>query len=257
MLPTLFRIGPVSIHSYGLMVAIAFLISTLVAAARAKSYGIPYQNVFDLGFYVLISALLGARIFHFFQHLDDYSSFWEVFKVWEGGLAYYGGFILALISSIIYLRKNRLSIGKFGDIIGPCIILGISIGRIGCFLTGCCFGKETNLFWGIPSRWALIDLENLKLHPTQLYSSISLFIIFLVLTRLRRYMKFSGQLFLLSIISYSIFRFLIDFLRYYSPEEYTGTLTTSQLMSIIFGVTSIIVTIVLYIRRGKFGVSGY
>jgi phosphatidylglycerol:prolipoprotein diacylglycerol transferase len=251
MRPTLFKIGPISIHSYGLMVAIAFLVAIFVAANRAKKEGIPAQNIFDLGLYILVSAFLGARIFHFFQHLEDYSSFWEVFRVWEGGLSYYGGFISAFIVSIIYLQINKLSIERYLDILGPSMILGLSIGRVGCFLAGCCFGKETSLPWGIPSRWTLLDSGDVYVHPTQIYSSVSLFTIFVVLIILRKYMRFSGQLFLLTVIMYSGFRFLIDFIRFYTPEERMGILATSQVLSIILGTFALIIMIVFILRHRK------
>ena len=251
MRPTLFTIGSIPIRGYGLMVAIGFLVAIFVASHRAKKQGISSQDISDLGFYILISAMLGARFFHYFQHLDEYGSFWSVFKVWEGGLAYYGGFILALAVGVIYLYQKKLPIGKFLDVLSPCMILGLSIGRIGCFMAGCCFGKETSLPWGIPVRWTLLDSSdiNLYLHPTQLYSSISLFIIFLILINIQKYMKFPGQLFLFSVISYSIFRFLIDFIRYYSIEERIGILATSQFISIITGITSLAFMIVILMRK--------
>lgn len=253
MRPTLFTIGSIPIHGYGLMLAIGFLVAIFVASHRAKKRDIPSQNVFDLGLYILVSALLGARIFHFFQHLDEYSSFWSVFKVWEGGLVYYGGFLLALAVCIIYLYQKKLPIGKFLDVIGPPMILGLGIGRIGCFLAGCCFGKETSLPWGVPVKWTLMEASNinLHLHPTQLYSFISLFIIFIILINLEKYMRFSGQLFLLTVISYSLFRFLIDFLRYYSVDERIGFLATSQVISIIAGITSLGLMIVILMRKAS------
>jgi len=253
MRPTLFEIGSLPIRGYGLMVATAFLVATYVASRRARKQGIPSQAIFDLGLYALISAMIGARIFHAFQHLDSYDSIWDVFKLWQGGLAYYGGFMLALVVIILYVRKKELSISKVLDILGPPLILGIGIGRIGCFLAGCCFGKPTSLPWGVTfpeGSLAWFEIGSQKIHPTQVYSVLSLFSIFVILLILQRYMRFSGQLFLVSVLMYSIHRFLIDFLRYYTPDERMGSLATSQVMSIVGIIITLVVMIALMIREG-------
>ena len=251
MRPTLFKIGALPIRGYGLMVAIAFLVATYVAARRAEKRGIPSQNIFDLGLYILISAMLGARVFHTLQHPDSYESVLDILKLWEGGLVYYGGFIFAFVVSILYLRKKKLPTGEVLDILGPSLILGVGIARIGCFLAGCCFGKPTSLPWGITypeGSLAWFEVGSQKVHPTQLYSVLSLFSIFMILLILQKRTKFSGQLFLLSVLMYSVHRFLIDFLRYYSPDERMGGLATSQVMSIIGGVIAIAVMIFLVVR---------
>jgi phosphatidylglycerol:prolipoprotein diacylglycerol transferase len=236
------------------MMAIAFLVATYVAARRAEKEGIPSRTIFDLGLYILVSALLGARVFHILQHPGSYNSFLDLLKVWQGGLAYYGGFILAFIVSVVYLRWNRLSIAKVSDILGPSLILGLSIGRIGCFLAGCCFGKPTSLPWGVTfpeDSLTWIEIGSQRVHPTQLYSVVSLFSIFIVLTILRKHMKFSGQLFLFSVLMYSIHRFLIDFLRYYTPDERIGSLATSQVMSMVAGAIALAFMIVLTMRQAS------
>ncbi len=259
MRPTLFRIplpliGSLPVRGYGLMVAIGFLVAIYVAARRAKNRGLPSQAIFDLGLYVLVSALFGARIFHFLQHRSDYSSFWDVFKIWEGGLAYYGGFILAFAVAILYLRSRKLPIARVADIIAPSLILGLGIGRIGCFLAGCCFGKPTSLPWGItfPERsLAWIEIGAQKVHPTQLYSFAGLMAIFIILIAVQRYMKFPGQLFLICVLVYSVHRFLIDFMRYYIPDERIGSLATSQVMSIVAGAAALVVMIVFIVRHSS------
>jgi phosphatidylglycerol:prolipoprotein diacylglycerol transferase len=237
------------------MIAIAFLVAIYTAARRADKRGVPSQTIFDLGLYLLISAVVGARIFHVLQHRDSYESFIDIIGIWQGGLsglAFYGGFILALIVGILYLRMKKLPVAEVLDIIAPSMILGVSIGRIGCFLAGCCFGKPTSLPWGVTfpeESFAWIEMGSQKIHPTQLYSVVSLFSIFIILLILQRRMKFSGQLFLLSVLMYSIHRLLIDFLRYYTPDERIGSLATSQVMSIIAGTGVLMVIIVLTVRR--------
>ena len=254
MRPTLFRIGSLPVRGYGLMVAIAFLVAIYLAAHRAKKEGIPSQTIFDLGLYLLVSALLGARIFHYFQHRDSYQSFTDVFKVWQGGLAYYGGFLLALTVGVLYLRSRKLSIAKVTDIFAPSLVLGLGIGRIGCFLAGCCFGKPTSLPWGVTfPRESLVWMEigSQKVHPTQLYSSLSLICIFVVLLILRRHIKLPGQLFLSAVLMYALHRFFIDFLRHYTSDERIGSLATSQVMSVLAGTIAVAAMIALAVRRAS------
>jgi phosphatidylglycerol:prolipoprotein diacylglycerol transferase len=259
MRPTLFRIplpliGSLPVHGYGLMVAFGFLVAIYVAARRARKRGVPSQAIFDLGLYVLVSALVGARILHFLQHRSSYSSFVDVFKIYEGGLAYYGGFILAFVVAVLYLRSRKLSIARVADVIAPSLMLGLGIGRIGCFLAGCCFGKPTSLPWGItfPERsLAWIEIGAQKVHPTQLYSFISLMAIFTILIVLQKYMKFPGQLFLTCVLIYSVHRFLIDFVRYYTPDERIGSLAASQVMSIVAGAAALVVMIVFIARHSS------
>lgn len=252
MRPTLFRIGPLPIRGYGLMIATAFLVAIYVAARRAKKEGIPSQSIFDLGLYVLVSGLLGARIFYILQHRDSYNSFADVLRIWQGGLVYYGGLALAFVVGVLYLRWKELPIGEVVDVFGPSLVLGMSIGRIGCFLAGCCFGKPTSLPWGVTfpeDSLAWMEIGSQKIHPTQLYSVVSLFSIFIILLILRRHMKFSGQLFLFSVLMYSIHRFFIDFVRYYTPDARIGILATSQVISIGTGTIAFAVMIVITVQR--------
>ena len=257
MRPTLFKIGPLPVHGYGLMLAIAFLVAIYVAARRAKKEGIPSQAMFDIGLLLLVSSVVGARLFHIVQHPGSIGSFADFVGIWQGGLsglAFYGGFMMALAVGILYMRWRRLPVGKCVDILAPSLLLGVGIGRIGCFLAGCCFGKPTSLPWGITfpeNSLPALEMGRIeKIHPTQIYSSISLFTLFIILIILRKHIKTTWMLFLLAVLMYSVHRFLIDFLRYYDPaDERIGGLATSQVMSIIAGVAAIGGIIFLILRR--------
>lgn len=254
MRPTLFMIGSIPVRGYGLMLAIGFLIATYVAGRRAEKRGIPSQMIFDLCLCLLIGGVLGARIFHVLQHPDTYSSFWDLFKVWEGGLAFYGGFILAVGAALAYIRWKNLSTGKVFDIVAPSLMLGTGFGRIGCLFAGCCFGKPTSLPWGITfPEYSAASLEfgMQKVHPTQIYSSLSLFSLFAILIILHRYTRYPGQLFFITVLMYSVHRFLIDFLRFYNPEERIGGLATSQVMSIIAAAITLAVMIAIAVWRAR------
>lgn len=256
MRPILFEIGSFPIHSYGLMFAAAFLIATYVAARRAEKEGIPPQIIFSLGLLLMVSAVVGARIFHILQHSPSYGSLTDIVGMLAGGLnglAFYGGFILALVVGILYMRWNGLSVSGVMDVMAPSLMLGTGIGRMGCFLAGCCFGKPTSLPWGVTfpeNSLTTLELGRMeKVHPTQLYSFVSLLVIFSILLLLQKHIKLKGILSLLAILMYSVHRFLVDLLRYYMPDERMGGLATSQVMSIIAAIASIAIMIFITIRQ--------
>jgi len=244
----LIRIGPFAIASYGVMVAIAFIMGIFVAERRAKKYGVLPERVMDLSMVILIGSIIGARALYVFTHISEYrANPWTMFAVWQGGLTFYGGFILAFILSIIYLKSKKISIGKMADIIAPAIALGIGFGRIGCFLNGCCFGKPTHFPISVvfpeysPCGWIL---PGQRVHPTQIYSSIDGFVIFLILLVIERKKKFSGELFWFFVLFYSLFRFCIDFLRWYEPSAYVfPNITNNQIISALLFLTSLIVIV--------------
>ncbi|MEA3493006.1 MAG: prolipoprotein diacylglyceryl transferase [Candidatus Margulisiibacteriota bacterium] len=241
MYPILFKIGPLSIHSYGVMVAIAFLVGIFVSIYYAKKAGIKEQVIPDLAIYVIIVAIAGARFFYVAGQWHQYkNNLIEIFMVQKGGLVFLGGFLLALITVVFYAKRKGIPLLKLFDILAPGAALGYAIGRIGCFLNGCCFGVPTDLPYGIkfpPGALAYSYFPDKYLHPTQLLSSGSMLLAFMILALLYAHKKFDGYIFFWGIIFYSVYRFLVEFLRY-SPMHWLG-LTPSQwivLPLLIFGV---------------------
>lgn len=216
MYPVLFKFGPLTIHTYGLFVAIGFLLGLGLAVRQAKKEGIPSYKIVDLGFYILLSAIIGSRLFFIFINVSHYiKNPLDIFKIWEGGLVFYGGVLFAIPTVIWYAKKNGLGIWSMADVFAPSIAIGHSIGRIGCFAAGCCYGKPAeSLPWAVtftnPQSLARIGIP---LHPTQLYESAGEFINFLILITLRRYKSFDGQLFLTYVLLYSVLRFIVEFFR--------------------------------------------
>ncbi len=223
MSPTLFKIGPFAIHSYGVALAIAVFLGIYIVEFKAKKNGIDSQKIYDFAFWVLITAIAGARVLFVVTHLGDYrDELWRVVAIWEGGLTFYGGLIPAVVVGILYLKKQKLNVWKVTDFTAPAIALGIGIVRIGCFLNGCCFGKPTQLGCGVrfpPGSYPYHQFPTETIHPTQLYSSLTGFLIFFVLIVLGRKRRYDGFLFSFYLISYSIFRFFIDFIRYYEESN--------------------------------------
>jgi len=252
MHPILFKFGSLTISSYSFITAFGFLLAVFIAILRARKVGISIRNVIDLSLYVLISGFLGARLFHKFQHISFYNSISDFLNIWKGGFAYYGGFVFAFSVGIIYILLKKLPTGKIVDIIAPSLAIGEGIGRIGCFLAGCCFGKPTDLSCGViyPKNsftWSIIGSQ--AVYPTQVYSAITLFCIFVILLVIQKYMKFHGQLFLTFLIFHSLYRFIIDFFRYYTPEEHIIMLTTSQFISIIIALGAVISMFIIMKKR--------
>lgn len=260
----LYFIGPLEVSTYFLVLTIGFIVGIFVGIKEAKRVGINQVNYVDLCITIYISALVGARLFTVFFERPDFffKDFWthpfDMFKIWQGGLVYYGGFIFAVIASVIFMIKKKMPFFKVADVAVLGLSSGLGIGRIGCFFAGCCYGKPTDWWWGI--KYHIVDnvapqvlyahrhLEGVPLHPTQILSAMSAFLIFAILFIMRKKKKFDGQLILLMCILYPIARFTIEFLRAdeRGPALF-GILSISQFISLIVFVVSI----VIYILKTK------
>jgi phosphatidylglycerol:prolipoprotein diacylglycerol transferase len=173
----------------------------------------------------------------------------QIFKIWEGGLVFYGGLLLAVMVAIGYMKWHQLPIWRLADLISPLVALGLSFGRIGCFFAGCCYGKETSLPWAIvfknPNSLARL---NAPLHPTQLYEAASSMAIFFFLSWIEKRKTYDGQIFSLFLFLYSVARFFIEILRG-DPRGFLfgGLLSTSQAISILLAIFSLFM--LFYMRR--------
>jgi phosphatidylglycerol:prolipoprotein diacylglycerol transferase len=251
MHPILFKIGPFTIHTYGVLVALGFLIGTSFAIKHAKEYNITKDTIVDIAFYIILSALIGSRLFFILIKLDYYiKNPLSIFKIWEGGLVFYGGVLLAIPVVILYAKKHFLSILKIADIFSPSIAIGHAIGRLGCFSAGCCYGKPSStLPWAItftdPHSIAPIGIP---LHPTQLYESLGEFTNFIILLILRKKKSFDGQLFLIYLIFYSILRFTIEFFRG-DPDR--GLILTTFSIPQFISLLTFFSSIIIYIKLKK------
>ncbi len=215
MHPILLQVGSLKLYTYGFFVALGFIIAIWFTKRNARFYGVPDQMVSDLFLTVLISALAGARILYVLINIDAYrDNFLDIFKIWNGGLVFFGGFIGGALGAIIFLRIKKMDIWKTADVISPGLALGHSVGRFGCLFAGCCYGKSCSLPIAItftnPDSLAPL---NIPLHPTQLYMIASNFVLFLILLAIQRRKRFNGMVFLSYIMLYSVFRSIIEFFR--------------------------------------------
>lgn len=249
MHPILLKLGSITLYSYGFFVALGFFSAILVSRAFAKKNDIDPQIMTDLVFTILVSALIGARLMYVIINFGYYKNdLIAIFKLWDGGLVFYGGFITSVIGSSIFIKIKKLKLWATADIIAPSIALGHAIGRIGCFFAGCCYGEETSVSWAIrfsdPDSLAPLGVF---LHPTQLYSVFSNLSIFLILLLIYKFKKFHGQVFFSYLLIYSIFRSYIETLRGDFRGDFFGfPISVSQGISLIIGLISIYMLFTLY-----------
>ncbi len=227
MHPVLFKIGPVSFYSYGAMVALGFLIGLRVACVNAEKNSFTKQQIIDLALYVLISGIIGARILFVILNMKYFlKNPLEIFMITQGGLTILGAIPFATIVGILYAKKKNLPVLKLADFIIVYVALGQAIGRIGCFLNGCCYGKPTSSFFGVrfPGYSEVV-------HPTQIYSALAMFILFLILRFIRDRKTYDGQVFISYGLFYCVFRIFVEFLRSDSSAVLLG-LNVFQIISI-------------------------
>jgi len=256
MHPILIKIGPLAIHTYGFMIATGFLIGLYLAVRQAKKEGMSSERVTDLAFYILLAAIIGSRVLFILINAGHYlQNPLDIFKIWEGGLVFYGGVLFAVPVAIWYLKKHNLRVWSTGDIFAPSIAIGHAFGRLGCFFAGCCYGKAAETL-----PWAVIfsDPEclaprDVPLHPTQLYESGGELINFLILISLRRHKSFNGQLIMTYLLLYSVLRFIVEIFRGDTERGYLiSHISVSQGISILMFLIAIIGMVVLK-RRGSKG----
>lgn len=252
MYPILFKIGFLEIRTYGLILFLAFMAAMLYLKNRATKAGIPKEYVYDLTFWVVLAALVGSRILFVIYEWEFFShNILKVFAIWEGGLVFYGGVLLAIPTAIIYMKKKRLPLWSIADWIAPGFALGITIGRWGCFFNGCCFGKPTDLPWGVifpPYSEAGSTFPGIPLHPTQIYESFAELFVFFILIRIERMKPFEGFVFWVFIALAAFIRFVVDFLRFYEPSVRIFTIfNVNQVVSLFLILISIF--IILYLRK--------
>jgi len=252
MFPDLFSIGPFTLHTYGLFVATGFLVGLMVTVKIGKTEGITPQQTMDIGFLIIVAAIVGSRLMYVLMNISYYVERpIDIFKMWQGGLVFSGGIVCVVLAVLWYTRRHRLSFWKTADMWAPAMAVGQAIGRIGCFMAGCCYGKPTGSRWGVvfTDPHSLAPL-NIPLHPTQLYSSVSNFIIFFVLLLLYRKKKFDGQVFLWLLVLHSTARLFVE--RFRGDDRgmvLEGGMTITQLVTLALLIGAI-VALYIFKRRG-------
>jgi phosphatidylglycerol:prolipoprotein diacylglycerol transferase len=249
MRPTLLRLGALQVRSYGVMLVLAFAVGTLWAMREARRRGLAPERMLDVGLAALVGGLIGGRALYVI--LDPYTTWREFPLVWHGGLSFHGALIGGIIAVAIYALLSRTCLTLILDTGAPGVALGYAVGRIGCFLNGCCYGAPTSLPWGVCFLSPTTGRLTPPSHPAQLYASAGSLIVFALLVLLRPRARIGGQLFIAYLGLYGVMRFVVELWRRgYTAELLWGPLTQAQVASIAMMVIGVIGWLVLG-RRGE------
>lgn len=235
-----FEAGGLVVHWYGVLVALGFLAGIWTASRRGLLLGVHPDKVVDLGPWLMLGAIVGARTLYVISYWKESFAnqpLSEIFMVQHGGLVFYGGLIGASLACIIYARIKQIPLWKFADVLAPSIALGHVFGRMGCLMNGCCYGYATNVPWAIhfPVEH---ETHGVGVHPTEIYESFLNFALYLSLAWLFRRRKFEGQVFSMYLICYAILRSFVEVYRGDYPKHYLGgVVTPGQLVSVGIFVT--------------------
>src|ERR1043166_3806127 len=249
MYPRLFELGPITVYTYGVLLAAAYLLGLQLARVRAKRRGLDQNRILDLGIYIIISALVGAKLLLL---VTDWSSFRsdprELLTLARSGGVFYGGLILAVLVALWYIRRAGLPLWTTCDVFAPGIALGHVVGRFGCLFAGCCYGKPTTKPWGITftDPFAASNVGTplgVPLHPTQLYEAgAELLILGVLLWTERKGRAYPARPFLLYRPLFAVSRFIIEFFRG-DERGMVGVLSTSQFISVLLAPLAIMMLV--------------
>src|SRR6266852_6764088 len=255
MYPRLFELGPITVYTYGVLLAAAYLFGLKLAMVRAKARDLDANRVLDLGIYIIISALIGAKLLLL---VTDFRAFTadprELLSLARSGGVFYGGLILAVVVALVYIRRAGLPLWTTCDVFAPGIALGHVVGRFGCLFAGCCYGKPTSMPWGItftdPFAAANVGTPlDRPLHPTQLYeASAETLILIILLATESRGRRFAGRTFWLYMLLYAISRFIVEIFRG-DPRGNVGIFSTSQFISVLLAPLAI--AMLVYLSRAR------
>lgn len=256
MYPDLFEWGFLHVRSYGVMLAVAFLVGTWLSMREARRLGIDEDKIVNVILVVLVASVLGARALYVMEHVQEFRREWgSVIALWQGGLTLYGGIIAGTIAGLIAAKRFGLPMWTVADTLTPALALGTAFGRVGCFLNGCCYGRPTSLPWGVhfpPDSFAGLEFGNAAVHPSQLYFALAGFLLFVFAWAMRRKFAVPGTLFWSFIILFALTRIPLDFTRIYEPEATVlrgqgFEITESQVTSVAIALFGLLM--ILRLRR--------
>ena len=244
----LFSIGPFTVYGYGLMIAIGILAAYVTAEYRAKKHGLDPDKIFYLVIWAVVGGFAGAKVLYFLTRLKDIMENPSVLLDLADGFVVYGGIIGGIYSAMAYCRIKKMPFLKYFDLVMPSVALAQGFGRIGCFLAGCCYGRETDSALGIVFHNSSYAPNGVKLLPTQLISSGLDFLLCAVLILLDRKKKGDGQIAGAYLVLYSIGRFILEFYRGDLIRGNVGALTTSQFIAIFVAMAGVVM---IAVRNGR------
>jgi phosphatidylglycerol:prolipoprotein diacylglycerol transferase len=247
--PEILRWGVLSITSYGLMLAVAFLVGTWLALRESRRLGLDEDRVVTVILVALVAAIVGARALYVVEHLRDFrGSYLSVLALWQGGLTLYGGIVAGTVVGLVAARRTGLPMWIVADALAPSLALGMVFGRVGCFLNGCCYGHPTRLPWGVvfpPDSFAGLEFGPVPVHPSQLYFAAAGLGVFVVVWAARRRVRVPGELFWSLLALLALVRVPLDLTRAYEAEAVVLELgsvrvTESQVTSVALALFALL-----------------
>lgn len=233
MHPDILHWGVLHIRSYGLLLAVAFLFGTWLSLREARRLGLDEDRLITVILVVLVGSVVGARALYVLEHVQEFRREWgSVLAVWQGGLTLYGGVVAGTVAGLIAARQLGMPMWTVADALTPAVALGTVIGRIGCFLNGCCYGVPTGQPWGVvfPSdSFAGLEFGNAAVHPSQLYFALAGLLLFVLVWLLRTRFRVPGTLFWIFLGLFALVRIPLDATRAYEPEATLIALTTIEI----------------------------
>jgi len=262
MYPEILKLGPFAIRSYGLMLIISVMLGIYYVYRMSKKTEFDFGNLLTIAYILVFGGIIGARLFYVLFHLEEFEGHWlDTINPFQSdqfgiaGLNLYGGVIVAVIGSFIYLKIKKLPVLRIFDLFAPTIGIGLIFTRIGCFLNGCCFGTPTDLPWGVSfpvgsMPYYIFGTE--FIHPAQIYSSLYGLLLFIYLHWRLKNKKFDGEVIGLLFMIEAIFRYAIEFVRYYEDAMHITILgmhpTYNHLISILLFLLGLGIYLYQYVK---------
>ncbi|MCU1282491.1 MAG: diacylglyceryl transferase, partial [bacterium] len=269
MRPVLFHIplgfARLPLYSYGLMLALSLIVGWYLTLWLCERDGMDRITMGRCYMWTAGAALAGARLLYVFTNLDRFDNILDVFKVWQGGLVAYGGFLGGFVGALVFCRLKGIRLLAWADCAVPSLCTGLMITRLGCLLYGCDFGKPFEGKWSIvfPAGSPAFNQQrvegllppsathSLPVHPTQLYESLNGLVLFALLMLVRRYRKFSGEMFVAFTMGYAVLRYYVEILRADEQRGMIGPFTTSQFIGVTTFLAGAALLVWLYARYRK------
>lgn len=235
MHPILFKFGPVTVRSYGVMIVLGILAGLIWTKREFAKKKLPDDLLYDLLIAVIALGVVGARLLYVALNWETYrTNLIAIPMIWaDGGLSFHGAVAGGILAGFWLARRYKISFWKVADAVAPALALGHFFGRIGCFLNGCCYGIPTTMPWGVKFHNLALGIETLPSHPTQLYEAAGLLVLFFLLSKLSKQPPYEGAVFIWWLIFYSVLRFTVEYWRAGATANLVHGLTEAQWLSLV------------------------
>ena len=252
------RFGDLPLYAYSVFVVVAFLACLTYGLLEFRRQGESTDRAIDLSLWNLIFSILGSRALHDIVEWRQFADRpLDILKIWQGGLAYYGGFFAATIACLVFIRYHQLPLAKWADLLAPVGLITVGFGRIGCLLNGCCYGKPApGLSWAItyPAGHLPLALDGIPLHPTPAYESLAAFLLTGYLIFLLHRPHRPGQVVWTMILGYAVIRFILEYFRADPRGGLTVfglALSTSQVIALPLAALSLLALSWTFLTQGN------